>query len=203
MDRGPFRAQRPTDRKPAPTYRQPEDAHQPSVETPAKTAIPPAHREAVAHRATEAKDHSRAKRSRMPFVIAATVLLLLIGGCFAWTKLGATGGEAIDSSKYQAVFFNNGQVYFGKLHAFTKDSLKLTDIFYLQTQKTTDTTDPANPQKTSTDENNNVQLIKLGNEIHGPEDQMIIQKSQVLFYENLKSDGNVAKSIDKYDTSKK
>jgi hypothetical protein len=41
-------------------------------------------------------------------------------------------------------------------------------------------------------------LIKLGKEVHGPEDAMIINRDQVQFYENLKSDGEVAKLIDQY-----
>ena len=39
---------------------------------------------------------------------------------------------------------------------------------------------------------------KLGQEIHGPEDEMIISKDHVLFYENLKSDGKVSQSIEQY-----
>lgn len=54
--------------------------------------------------------------------------------------------------------------------------------------------DPKNPQKTTTDQRN-VQLIKLGQEVHGPEDEMILSKDQVLFIENLKPDGKVAKTI--------
>jgi hypothetical protein len=109
---------------------------------------------------------------------------------------GPSTATAIDTSKYQAVFFTNGQVYFGKLQSFNDQYLKLTDIFYLQAQST-DSTKDANPQSTSSDQNN-VQLIKLGNEVHGPEDQMVISKDQVLFFENLKPDGKVAQSIEKY-----
>ena len=47
-------------------------------------------------------------------------------------------------------------------------------------------------------DNSDVQLIKLGNELHGPEDQMQITKDQVLFWENLKADGKVSKAIDSY-----
>ena len=73
-------------------------------------------------------------------------------------------------------------------------ALQLTNIFYLQTQSSSSST---NPQTTSTD-SSSVQLIKLGDEVHGPEDSMVIEKSQVLFYENLKSDGKVAQSIAAY-----
>jgi len=41
-------------------------------------------------------------------------------------------------------------------------------------------------------------LIKLGSEIHGPDDEMIVSKDQILFFENLKKDSQVSASIDKY-----
>ena len=104
----------------------------------------------------------------------------------------------IDSSKYQAVFFTNGQVYFGKLKNQGSDYLHLSDVYYLQTNA--DATSENPQQSTSTDQGN-VQLIKLGDEIHGPEDEMIISKDQVLFYENLKTDGKVSQSIQEYKNS--
>ncbi len=149
------------------------------------------HRTSASHHSGIKSEKSK-KRFILPAVIAVVVIVIAVGGWFGWRQMqnGVTG---IDASKYQAVFFTNGQVYFGKLHAFNSDYMKLTDIYYLQTQ-TSDAKDSSNPQKTSTD-NSDVKLIKLGNEIHGPEDEMIIAKSQMLFYENLKSDGSVAKSI--------
>jgi hypothetical protein len=100
----------------------------------------------------------------------------------------------IDSNKYQAVFFTNGQVYFGKLQTLNGSYMRLTDIFYLQTK----TPDPTNPQQTSTATTPDVQLVPLGNEIHGPTDEMIISNTQVLFFENLKPDGKVSQSISTY-----
>lgn len=131
-------------------------------------------------------------------MIVAGIVVLGVVGWFVWSGMNS-GGTAIDSSKYQAVFFTNGQVYFGKLHAFNNGYMKLTDVYYLQSQQSTDGS--KNPQATSSDQNNNVQLIKLGDEIHGPEDEMVISKDQMLFYENLKPDGKVAQSIDKFKQS--
>lgn len=139
---------------------------------------------------------------RVAFRVIGVILILavLALGWVAFSRSQNTG-LAIDTSKYQAVFFTNGQVYFGKLSSSGSNYLKLTDIYYLQTQST-DATDSSSLQKTSSDQNN-VQLIKLGDEIHGPEDEMIISKDQVLFYENLKTDGKVAKSIANYKTNTK
>lgn len=149
------------------------------------------HRTSTPHHSSIKSERSN-KRLIIAVIIAVVIVIALVGGWFGWQRLqnGVTG---IDGGKYQAVFFTNGQVYFGKLHAFNNDYMKLTDIYYLQTQAS-DTSDANNPQKTAND-SGDVKLIKLGNEIHGPEDEMIIAKSQVLFYENLKSDGSVAKSI--------
>ena len=193
MDEGPFRASRPADRRtaarPEPTYRQPEEPQQPKQQ-------PPVERLSSPQRATKSKLPMR--RFKLPIILIA---ILLIGalGLFAWTSLNnKNAGAAIDTNKYQAVFFTNGQVYFGKLSTINDNYLKLTDIYYLQTQS--DEKTETNPQETSTDQSN-VQLIKLGEEIHGPEDEMVLSRDQVLFYENIKADGKVGQSIEAYKKS--
>jgi hypothetical protein len=128
-------------------------------------------------------------------IIGVSALVVVVAVLFSLLWYQSTMGANIDSGKFQAVFFTNGQVYFGKLQTLNGNYMKLTDIFYLQT-KTIDAS--GNPQETSTAGTTDVQLIKLGNEIHGPVDEMIISKDQILFFENLKSDGKVAQSIDKY-----
>lgn len=173
--------------RPEPSRRPPVE-QQPVVEEPK-----PVHRMTTSHHSST--DEKSKKRFVVPIVIVAVLLALVLGGLFLFSKMQAAG-TGIDRSKYQAVFFTNGQVYFGKLQAFNDDYMKMTDIYYLQTQETqTDTDDKKNPQETSTDQSN-VQLIKLGEEVHGPEDAMIISRDQVLFYENLKSDGKVAQTIE-------
>jgi len=194
MDSGPFRSPQPAERRGVPsrseqTVRQPEPTPQPVKEEPRQ-----AYRAEVPSFKPEKKNTF--KRIILPIIIAIILITASVIGFTLYNK--ANNGLAIDSSKYQAVFFTNGQVYFGKLQASGSDYLKLTDIFYLQAQSTEDGDTEANPQATSSDQNSNVQLIKLGNEVHGPEDQMIISKEQVLFYENLKVDGKVAQSIEKY-----
>lgn len=191
MDGGPFRAQQPADRRviSRPERRQPEEPQQVAVEPPKPVAV---HHTGTARAAV--KEKKSFKRFLWP-IVAVIVILVAIGGWFAWSNANG-GAVAIDSSKYQAVFFSNGQVYFGKLHAAKGGYMKLTDIYYLQSQQSSTEKDSNNPQQASSDQTN-VQLVKLGNEIHGPEDEMVISKDQVLFYENLKPDGKVAQSIQK------
>lgn len=192
MDGG-YRTGRPVERRtasrPESAYRQPEP--QPVSEPPK-----PVHRAPVQHHRAEKEKKSLFKRLMWP-IIGLVVVLLGTAGWLAWSNMNA-GAPGIDGSKYQAVFFENGQIYFGKLQSLDSDHMKLTDIFYLQSQATDK--DATNPQASSTDQssNSNMQLIKLGEEIHGPEDEMIINKDQVLYYENLKDGGKVAQSIKKF-----
>lgn len=116
------------------------------------------------------------------------VLALVIGGVIAWKQMGSNSG--VKSGQYQALFLTNGQVYFGKLSNVDDRYVKLTDIYYLQVQQA------VQPAEGSTDQQPKVSLAKLGSELHGPEDEMQVNRDQVLFWENLKGDGKVAKAIE-------
>lgn len=99
-------------------------------------------------------------------------------------------GGYVYTNKLQAVFLNTGQVYFGNIKTINPQFLVLVNIFYLQTS--------SNSSSTSTSAKNNVSLVKLGCELHAPYDQMVINMSQVTFWENLQSTGQVAKAVAQY-----
>ncbi|OGY86302.1 MAG: hypothetical protein A2233_02970 [Candidatus Kerfeldbacteria bacterium RIFOXYA2_FULL_38_24] len=111
--------------------------------------------------------------------------------------------SAVDQNSYQAVFLTNGQVYFGKLDTLNKSWLVLDDVYYLQEQEdlTQDTTDPegventAEPDSTSTAPQ--LSVIRLGSEIHQPQNGLVINRDQVLFWENLKNDSQIISAIQK------
>jgi hypothetical protein len=106
-----------------------------------------------------------------------------------------SGGAAgmVKGDKYQALFLTNGQVYFGKLSNVDDKYVKLTDIYYLQVQQTVQ---PAQQQQQNANNANpQVSLAKLGSELHGPEDTMLVNRDQVLFWENIKDDGKVVQAI--------
>lgn len=143
--------------------------------------------------------HKARPKNRMLKVVGLSVAAILL---FAGLSLGvllaykSNTSSSIDKGRYQAVFLSNGQVYFGKLQTYNGDYMKLNNIYYLQTKSAAAS---ENPQATSDQDESNVQLIKLGSEIHGPDDEMIISKDQILFFENLKKDSQVSASIDKYN----
>ncbi|MEK7640031.1 MAG: hypothetical protein AAB424_02750 [Patescibacteria group bacterium] len=104
------------------------------------------------------------------------------------------------SNSYQAVFLTSGQVYFGKLERLTKKEIVIVDVYYLQS---TDNPQQASGTKADTNANINTSaaatpqysLIKLGGELHGPQDRMYISRSQVLFTEDLKDSSQVVTAI--------
>ncbi len=114
--------------------------------------------------------------------------LLLIGlSAFAFlANKPANEQKYVNNDQYQAVFLNNGQVYFGKVDALNSRYIDLSDVYYLTQSATTGT------QQASSD----YTLVKLGcQQIHYPDDQMLISRDQVTFWENLSKTGKVAKSI--------
>ena len=199
MDMGPFGASRSTSSRGsgAATRREPAPARTGSSEV--------AHEEQAAHRAAAATPHTvtakkqpKQKKSFKWVIIAVVALLLVAGGWVAWQKL-ASADSGIESSKYQAVFFTDGQIYYGKLTVLNKRQYKLTNVFYILSQNENKT---ANADGETAETQNNAQLIKMGNELHGPEDAMMINRDHVLFYENLKPDGKVTQTINQYKDNK-
>lgn len=143
------------------------------------------------------------KQPKRPLVIVGiAVAVALVAGWFAWGAV-QNSATAIDGSRYQAVFFTDGQVYFGKLSSLNDNYMKLRDIYYLQApaSEVQETEGTNSPQRSTNSSSNNVQLIKLGEEVHGPDDEMVISRDQILFYENLKTDGKVSKSIEQHKES--
>ena len=149
-------------------------------------------------RAGKAPMSSGAKKSKnrskwiniISLVLLASITLLVCALLFITsTSKGAREIDLVDSSKFQAVFLEGGQVYFGKIRTINENYIKLDNIFYLR----------VNGEEKETKANQDVSLSRLGCELHGPQDQMTITRSQVSFWENLKDDGQVVKAINEFN----
>lgn len=116
------------------------------------------------------------------FVIVILVILGFIGKSL-WLKRIV---PQIDPNTYQAVFLDNGQQYFGHLMNVGSRHPYLTDVYYINAQPK----DPENPAAEP-----KFQLVKRGNEIHGPQDAMYLNKEHILFWENLRPDSKVVNGI--------
>ncbi len=152
--------------------------------------------EATAEPRTE-RGHHREKSdmlSRFTGAGASTLLLVIVAllvAAVVWslfTSAPNTQSKYVDSSKLQAVFLNTGQVYFGNVSSLNKDTLVLHNVYYLQSSN-------SSASSKDTTANQNISLVKLGCELHMPYDQMVVNTTQVTFWENLQADGQVAKAV--------
>ena len=125
------------------------------------------------------------------------ILLVVAGIVWAVAQLNRTG---VDSTKYQGVFLTNGELYIGKFKPLNGKFIELTDVYYLKSA--TDTNAESAQQQTDLNKDN-VQLIKFGDEVHGPEDKMIIATDKIIHYENLKANGKAVEAIARYKQSNK
>lgn len=125
-------------------------------------------------------------------VFSIAILILAVVGSMLLGGKPVGQGKYVDDEKMQAVFLNGGQVYFGRINSINSNFLRLSDIYYLRVNQQVQ---PGQPQNQN---NNDISLVKLGCELHGPTDEMVINGEQVIFWENLKSDGQVAKAVEEY-----
>lgn len=132
--------------------------------------------------------------SRVIITILILVIALVGIGWFLSAKgmlpgIGQTGSAA---SGWHAVFLTNGQVYFGKMEGRGGQYVTLKDIYYIQVQQ--------QQQEGQQDQQQEAQisLVKLGNELHGPVDEMTINRDHILFFEEMKNDAKVVDAIEEY-----
>jgi hypothetical protein len=126
------------------------------------------------------------------------MIALLVGLAAVLIATSDNRGEQkyVDKDKLQAVFLNGGQVYFGKIHSLNSKYITLDSIYYLRVNQQVQPNQTANASDTASAQD--VSLAKLGCELHGPTDAMVINREQVLFWENLKDDGQVATAVKKF-----
>lgn len=118
--------------------------------------------------------------------IIALIVIVGLGAYFGADKLKGTSASG---KNRQAVFLTNGQVYFGYVKGENSQNVTMRDIYYLQVQQ------PLQQSDKKTDEQPQVSLVKLGNELHGPTDEMRINRDHVLFIEDMKDDSKVNAAI--------
>ncbi len=145
---------------------------------------------------------------KRPWVSVIAVILVvagLVGGWYWWKsrpssndvlnglQQGESGKASVRSGEFQAVFLDNGQTYFGRIDSRKGEFYRLTDVYYLDLRQ--------NPQDTSIPASE-LKLVKLGGEVHGPDNYMDINKEHILFIEDLTPQSKVAQAIADYVSKK-
>lgn len=150
-------------------------------------------------------DHG-GKLSIMPWAILLVVILAVLIGAVLFrdrimpknTASNKNAASMGTPSGYQSIFMTNGQVYFGKLTGSTEQFMTLKDVYYLQLiQKPgLQGSQQGQDQSQQAAADQQLTLRKLGrDELHGPVDEMKINRDQILFYEDIKEEGAVMKAI--------
>ena len=131
------------------------------------------------------------KIAQVALLFSITVLVVAVVWFVALGGGNKKEASYVDNGKLQAVFLNGGQVYFGKINDLNGKFLSMSGIYYLRVNQ------QVQPNQSSSS-SNDISLVKLGCELHGPQDNMVINREQVIFWENLKDDGQVAKAVKTY-----
>lgn len=139
--------------------------------------------------------HKKGGFFRWLLVLIIVVVIILAGlwvvsKATSWNVLGINKEGA--SGDWQAVFLSNGQVYFGQVSNEKADTVIVKNIYYLQVTRR------LQPPEGTVEQQSELSLVKLGNELHGPEDEMRINRDHILFIEDLKPDGKVVRAIQRY-----
>ena len=121
--------------------------------------------------------------------LVAYIAIALSVGLIAYISYQNSNPSLNLKEEFQAVFLTTGQVYFGQVKARGADFTDLENIYYLKS---------SSELNTSVSDSTNISLIKLGNEVHGPTDRMVINNNQILFIEDLKNDSKVVLAIKDY-----
>lgn len=136
----------------------------------------------------------RSKYGRGMRIISVVLLIsatFLVASLALYLSLGSDNDESkyVDKTKFQAVFLTSGEIFFGKIRTINNRFFTLDNIYYLQASGDTQS------DKTASAPN----LVKFGCiELHSPTDGMVINRDQVSYWENLKSNGKVAEAISAY-----
>jgi hypothetical protein len=122
-------------------------------------------------------------------MVATVVVIALLGVFFAWNYF--TGVQPA-GDRYQIVFLDNGQAFFGKLKNTTGTYLRLEQAY--QTSAPTLPADATEEEKKAV--SSNVSLLKVGDLVYGPENTMMIRAEQVVFWQDLSEDSKVTRAIE-------
>jgi len=112
----------------------------------------------------------------------SSVLILIVAGMFCLLIQGCDTAKPSFTTEYQAIFMDNGQVFFGKIENAGGSYPLLRGVFYIGRQAGPDGKDVKNI------------LIRRGNEWHGPE-YMYINRQHIVVIEPVSPTSRVAQLI--------
>ena len=126
-------------------------------------------------------------RSLLLRALATVLAVAVFAGSFALVRWWDFTLPSLGHETYQAVFLANGQTFFGRYHDRLGPYVKVDAPYYIQ--QTGDPNDPSKPAQS--------RIVKRGGELHGPQDEMPVPKTSILFVEDLAPSSPVAQFMAK------
>ena len=139
--------------------------------------------------APESPMPTKPKAQKVNWTVIIIVVLLAVVILLAFVYWQGDQNQE-ESEVYNAVFLDNNQVYFGKVTQETNDYLYLTDVHYLKNEAPAEGEEEGAPSP-------GFSVIPLGNEVHGPENAIMINQAHILYIETLRDDSEVVDAITK------
>ena len=139
--------------------------------------------------------HSPQKRGAIKLVVIILVLVLAV--TFIGVSLWQDGtfrnvSQTIRfKNSYQAVFLSNGQLYFGKITEITNEYIMMDSPHFLQLAQ-----EPG--EQVESEVQPEMKLISIKDEFHKPKDFVMIEKSSVIFIEELRGASQIADAIENF-----
>jgi hypothetical protein len=140
----------------------------------------------IRHQPVQRKNSTIRIKKKWVITVGSIVVLALIGG-LAMYSVDNARQQAVKPERYQAVYLTTGQIYFGHLQNTKGEYLTVKGVYTVQSNASEDAT-ATEAKQTS--------IVKVSDQVYGPEDEIAIRSDQVLFWQNLKADSKVSKAID-------
>lgn len=130
------------------------------------------------------------KKPRPKWLVVLVVVSVIAAVSLGVAKMVLNGGmDGINRDRYQAVFLADDSagvsVYFGKLERLPDGYYKLSNVFFLPADQTAD--------KISQDKT--AQLARMADQIHSPQDMLILPREQIAYYQNMDESSTFAQYI--------
>lgn len=120
-------------------------------------------------------------------LVQVALALGVLAGSFALVRWWDFTLPSAGRQQYQAVFLSNGQTFFGRYYDRLGPYAKVVQPYYIQQMG--DPNDPKAPPQS--------RIVKRGGELHGPQDEMLVPKTSILFVEDLAPGSPVAEFMAK------
>ena len=133
-------------------------------------------------------------RAIFVFAVLIFVLVLIFTGISLWQD--GTVRNAMQLIKYndsyQVVFLTSGQAYFGNITEITNEYIIMENPFSIKVQQ-------AQADESSQVSQSEIKLLSIEDEFYQPEGYMLIEKSAILFTEELKDSSQIVEIIKNYE----